>query len=181
MHFSSESVKAAELAHKAAEAESLPKLSFEGTWNEQGQTFNTMTPGYDYRANVRFPIFTGGRLGSERKSTALAAQRAMKQLAEERDPGLLEDIDFLVPEDVLRSHGWAERKSKMATETNSNAAMTSNDDSYYEERASEEEMYLEETEEEVRSFLIPDPQGGRSTPTLDMAVESYQIPDAGQE
>src|SRR3954447_16011858 len=44
-----------------------------------------MTPGYDYRVNLRFPIFTGGRLGAERKSTALAAQRAKKQLAEERD------------------------------------------------------------------------------------------------
>lgn len=85
LHFLSENAKAAELAHRAAEAESLPKLNFEGNWNEQGQTFNTMTPGYDYRVNVRFPIFTGGRLGAERKSTALAAQRATKQLAEERD------------------------------------------------------------------------------------------------
>ena len=30
-------------------------------------------------------IFTGGRLSAERKSTALAEQRAKKQLAEERD------------------------------------------------------------------------------------------------
>jgi outer membrane protein TolC len=44
-----------------------------------------MTPGYDYRVNVRFPIFTGGRLGAERKSAALAALRAKKQLAEERN------------------------------------------------------------------------------------------------
>ena len=40
LHSLSESVKAAELAHKAAVAESLPKLAFEGTWNEQGQTFS---------------------------------------------------------------------------------------------------------------------------------------------
>jgi outer membrane protein len=85
LHALSESAKAAELAHKAAGAESLPKLNVDGHWNEQGQTFNTLTPGYDYRANVRFPIFTGGRLGAERKSTALAAQRANKQLAAERD------------------------------------------------------------------------------------------------
>jgi outer membrane protein len=81
----SENLKAAESAHKAVKAESLPKLNFEGKWNEQGQTFNTIIPGYDYRVDVRFPIFTGGRLIAERKSTALAAQRAEKQLAEGRD------------------------------------------------------------------------------------------------
>jgi hypothetical protein len=52
----------------------------------------------------------------------------------------------------------------MAPEANSDPAATSNDDSYYEKLASEEEIYLEETEEEVRSFLISDQQDGRSTP-----------------
>lgn len=85
LHSLKESIKSAELAHKAAGAESLPKLTFEGKWNEQGQTFNSLTPGYDYSAKVRFPIFTGGRLSAERKSTALAEQRSKKQLAEERD------------------------------------------------------------------------------------------------
>jgi hypothetical protein len=69
----------------------------------------------------------------------------------------------------------------MATETNSKASITSNDDSSYEKLASEEEIYLEETEEEVRSLLISGPQDGRSTPALDTAVESYQKPEAGQE
>jgi outer membrane protein TolC len=85
LHSLSESVKAAASAHKASVAESLPKLGFDGRWNEQGQTLTTMTPGYDYRFNVRFPIFTGGRLLAERKSTALAEQRAQKQLAQERN------------------------------------------------------------------------------------------------
>ena len=85
LHSLSESVKAAELAHKAAIAESLPNLTFDGRWNEQGQTFSSMTPGYEYRLNVRFPIFTGGRLSAVRKSTALAEQRTQKQLAQERN------------------------------------------------------------------------------------------------
>ena len=85
LHSLSESIKAAESAHKAAVADSLPKLTFEGRWNEQGQTLTTMTPGYDYRFNVRFPIFTGGRLRAEQKSTALAEQRTEKQLAQERN------------------------------------------------------------------------------------------------
>src|SRR5215470_9680831 len=81
LHSLSESIKAAESAHQAAVAESLPKLTFDGRWDEQGQTFSTMTPGYEYRFNVRFPIFTGGRLSAERKSTALAERRTQKQLA----------------------------------------------------------------------------------------------------
>jgi outer membrane protein TolC len=85
LHSLSESVKAAELAHKAAVAESLPKLAFEGTWNEQGQTFPAATPGYQYRFGVEFPIFTGGRLSAERKRTKLVEQQTEKQLAQERN------------------------------------------------------------------------------------------------
>ena len=85
LHSLSEAIKAAESAHKAAVAESLPDLSFEGRWNEQGQTFSRVTPGYEYRINVRIPIFTGGRLSAERKSTAFAEQRAQKQFAQERN------------------------------------------------------------------------------------------------
>ena len=54
-------------------------------WNEQGQTFSTANPGYQYQVNLRVPIFTGGRLGAERKRTALAEQRTQKQLAQERN------------------------------------------------------------------------------------------------
>jgi hypothetical protein len=69
----------------------------------------------------------------------------------------------------------------MATEANSNASSLSKDESYYEKLAGKEEIYLEETEEELRSLLISDPQGGRSTPAEDTQVESYQIPEASQK
>jgi hypothetical protein len=69
----------------------------------------------------------------------------------------------------------------MATDTDSNSAVPSNDNSYYETLAGEEEIYLEETEEEVSKLLISGPQDGRSTPVHDTAVESYQKPKAGQE
>lgn len=85
LHSLAESIKAAHLEHKAAVAESLPKIGFDGSWDEQGQTFDTGTPGYQYRVNMRIPIFTGGRLKAERKSTALAEQRTQKQLAQERN------------------------------------------------------------------------------------------------
>src|SRR5580704_15756092 len=40
LHSLAESIKAAQLAHKAAVAESVPKFTFDGFWDEQGQTFN---------------------------------------------------------------------------------------------------------------------------------------------
>ncbi|MGA7832585.1 MAG: TolC family protein [Terracidiphilus sp.] len=85
LHSLDESVKAAHLAHEAAVEESWPKFTFGGFWDEQGQTFSTADPGYQYQANMSLPIFTGGRLRAERKSTALAEQRTQKQLAEEQN------------------------------------------------------------------------------------------------
>jgi outer membrane protein len=85
LHSLAESIKAAQSAHKAAVADSLPKVTFDGFWDEQGQAFDAVTPGYQYRVNMRVPIFTGGRLRAERKSTALAEQRTQKQLAQERN------------------------------------------------------------------------------------------------
>jgi len=85
LHSLDESIKAAQLAHRAAVAESVPKFTFDGFWDEQGQTFNTANPGYQYQATMSLPIFTGGRLRAERKSTALAELRTQKQLAQERN------------------------------------------------------------------------------------------------
>jgi outer membrane protein TolC len=85
LHALSESAKTTDLAHKAARAKSLPKLAFDGFWNEQGQTFDKITPGYQYRVHLSVPIFTGGRLSAERKRTALEEQRTQKQLAQERN------------------------------------------------------------------------------------------------
>jgi len=85
LHSLDESIKADQLAHKAAVAKSLPKFTVDGFWNVQGETFNTATPGYQYQVNMSIPIFTGGRLRAERKTTALAELRTQKQLAQERN------------------------------------------------------------------------------------------------
>jgi outer membrane protein len=85
LHSLSENIKAAQSAHKAAVAKSLPTLTSEGFWDEQGQTFDTANPGYEYQVNLGIPIFTGGRLSAERKNTALAEQRTQKQLVEEQN------------------------------------------------------------------------------------------------
>jgi outer membrane protein len=85
LHSMAESIKAAQAAHKAAVGEALPKVIFNGFWDEQGETFASVTPGYQYQVNMRVPIFTGGRLRAERKTTALAEQRTQRQLAQERN------------------------------------------------------------------------------------------------
>ena len=85
LHSLDESIKAAQSDHKAVVEELLPKFGFNGFWNEQGQSFSTADPGYQYQVNMSFPIFTGGRLKAQRKSTALAEQRTQRQLAQEQN------------------------------------------------------------------------------------------------
>lgn len=63
----------------------------------------------------------------------------------------------------------------MAIERNSDEVVPTYNESYYEERASVEEIYLEETEEELRSKLISEtPQDDRPTPPSDAGFESYR-------
>jgi outer membrane protein len=64
---------------------SVPKFALNGFWNEQGETFDTATPGYLYQASMTIPLFTGGRLKAERQSTALVQQRTQRELEQERN------------------------------------------------------------------------------------------------
>jgi outer membrane protein TolC len=85
LHALDENLKAEQLAHKAALAKSLPKFTVEGFWDEQGETFNTATPGYQYQVSMSVPLFTGGRLRSERKNSALAEQQTQRRLDQQRN------------------------------------------------------------------------------------------------
>jgi len=60
----------------------------------------------------------------------------------------------------------------MATEVNNNAEVPS-DQPYYEKLANEEEMYLEETEEDLRSRLISDARDDRTAPSI---KKSFELP-----
>ena len=63
----------------------------------------------------------------------------------------------------------------MAIENNSDEVIPTPNESYYEELACSEEIYLEETEEELRSRLILDtPQDDRPTPAPDTEFELYR-------
>jgi outer membrane protein len=81
----SERIKVGKAEHKVAVAASLPKLAFDGRWNEQGETLTTLTPGYEYKMNLTIPIFAGGRLKAERKATILAELQTQKLLLQEQD------------------------------------------------------------------------------------------------
>jgi outer membrane protein len=78
-------VLAAKDLHTAAVAESLPKLKFAGSWNEQGGNLTTITPGYEYRFDLNLPIFTSGRLKAERKNTAIVEQTTERKLQQARN------------------------------------------------------------------------------------------------
>jgi hypothetical protein len=53
----------------------------------------------------------------------------------------------------------------MTIESNSDEVIPTSNESYYEERARKEEIYLEKTEEDLRSELISDtPQDDRPQP-----------------
>ncbi|HEY1577117.1 MAG TPA: TolC family protein [Terracidiphilus sp.] len=80
-----ERIKIAQLTHQAAVGRSVPKLALNGFWTEQGETFNTATPGYLYQVSVTIPLFTGGRLRAERQDTALVEQRMQKEAVQERN------------------------------------------------------------------------------------------------
>ena len=78
-------VDAASLEHKAAIANSLPTLTVNGGWNQQGRTFGSLHPGYDYEATFNVPLFSGGRLTAERKTATLEEQRRSRQLQDARN------------------------------------------------------------------------------------------------
>ena len=58
-------LKAAGYEKKAAQAERLPSLRFDGNFTYVGTSTNTTLPTYDYAATVSLPLFTGGRIHAE--------------------------------------------------------------------------------------------------------------------
>ena len=63
----------------------------------------------------------------------------------------------------------------MAIESNNEEIFQIDSESYYEERATVEEIYLEETEEELRSKLISDtPPNDCPTLATDTTFEAYR-------
>jgi outer membrane protein TolC len=68
----------------------LPKVTVSGGWMEQGITPTTVIPVYEYRGNVEFPIFTGGRIEAQKAKADLAIRELKQQEQEARNRIALE-------------------------------------------------------------------------------------------
>ena len=75
--------KAASLDRQSSKAQRLPEFHFGGFWAESGRAPGRNLPVYSYQGEMRFPIFTGGRIAAEIKRSELASQRA-DQVVEDR-------------------------------------------------------------------------------------------------
>lgn len=75
-----ERLQAAKYDHRASLSNSLPKLRFDGHWDEQGRSPQALYPGREYKFSFSVPIFEGGRLTAERRQTALAETRSERNL-----------------------------------------------------------------------------------------------------
>lgn len=78
-------LKAAEDDRKAAAAAVLPKLSFTGRWDQEGETLTTLAPGYEYGFHFKMPLFTGGRLKAERANARIAEHKTQVELTDARN------------------------------------------------------------------------------------------------
>ena len=85
LHSLANSVLTAQAEHRAAIAESLPTLTLNGIWNQQGRTFGSLYPGYDYEAMLNLPLFTSGRLRADRHLATIQEQRRVQQLQDARN------------------------------------------------------------------------------------------------
>jgi outer membrane protein len=83
--------KAAVLDRQSTKAQRLPEFHFGGFWAESGRSPGRGLPVYSYQGEMRFPIFTGGRISAEIKRSELASQRA-DQVVQDRRNVVTEEV-----------------------------------------------------------------------------------------
>jgi len=76
----------AQLEHRAAVEQRLPRLDFSGYWLYQGAHFTDGIPAYTYLVGLDIPLFTGGRIQAEVARATLEEKRVAqnRQLLEAR-------------------------------------------------------------------------------------------------
>src|SRR5271157_3637477 len=79
-----------ELGLKAASEVKLPKVSFSGSWVQQGLTPNAAIPVYQYEAELVFPLFVGGLIHAEEAKADLAIRQLRQREQETRNRIALE-------------------------------------------------------------------------------------------
>jgi outer membrane protein len=96
-------VRAAQNQKKAANAERLPSVHFNGNWAELGTTPSQVIPTYTYSGTLSLPLFTGGRIRAERVRADLDVQKLYQQQADLRNQIALEVKTALINLDSARN------------------------------------------------------------------------------
>ena len=72
--------RAAHLETQAVRSERWPVLAFNGSFAEQGRTFDQMIPAYNYAGTIKFPLFDGGRIAADTARSRVAEERLAAEL-----------------------------------------------------------------------------------------------------
>jgi len=76
---------AARYDEKAFSTQRWPEIHFDGYWAQSGRSPDTALPVYIYQAEMKIPIFTGGRIGAETNRSKLAAARSNETVTDRRN------------------------------------------------------------------------------------------------
>jgi outer membrane protein TolC len=98
-----EQMRAAENQRKAASAERLPSIHFNGNWAQLGTDPSGVIPTYNYAGTLSVPLFTGGRIRAEIVRADLDIQKLRQQQADLRNQIALDVKTALINLDSARS------------------------------------------------------------------------------
>ena len=96
-------IKAAESQKRAAQAERLPSVRFDGQFAYLGTSGNTTLPTYAYEGSVNLPLFTGGRIHAQVVGADLKIQKLEQQRADLRNQIALDVKTALLNLDSARN------------------------------------------------------------------------------
>jgi outer membrane protein len=98
-----EQMRAAESQRKAASAQRLPSVRFDGNWSQLGTDPSSVIPTYTYAGTLSVPLFTGGRIRAETVRADLDIQKLRQQQADLRNQIALDVKTALINLDSARS------------------------------------------------------------------------------
>src|ERR1700738_2004559 len=100
-----EQIRAAGNQKKAASAERLPSIHFNGNWAQLGTDPSGVIPTYNYAGTLSVPLFTGGRIRAEIVRADLDMQKLRQQQADLRNQIALDVKTALINLDSARNQG----------------------------------------------------------------------------
>jgi outer membrane protein len=76
---------------KASSMQRFPEFHFDGYWAQSGRSPASALPVYTYQAEMRVPVFTGGRIDAETNRAKLATAQSNETVADRRD-GITQEV-----------------------------------------------------------------------------------------